>query len=113
VHYEKGGETLNRKEDQTIRLRTQFGLRALAFTKAVAALGCGALIGYLRWLRFPHIDVRIFNETDTPLSDLRVESWFTERTTERPGPAVSPAQLSNPTERPASSSRAVIQLEGW
>lgn len=63
---------------------------------AAAALVLGTLVFCLRWLQYPHIDVRIVNETSTAICDLHVSFMHGERTAEelRPG-AVAVAEIQS------------------
>jgi hypothetical protein len=54
---------------------------------AVVALGFGIFVSCVRWIQYPRIEVAIFNETPTPIYDLRVNFLYGVRTAEqlRPG----------------------------
>jgi hypothetical protein len=53
---------------------------------AAVAVVFGMLVSCLRWLQYPHINVTVFNDTSTSISDLRVSFMLGERTAERLGP---------------------------
>ena len=40
----------------------------------------------LRWLRYPHVSVRVLNETSTPIYDVHIKFLFGERNCERIDP---------------------------
>lgn len=54
---------------------------------AGAALVFAIFVTCLRWLRYPHVTVTIFNETSTAICDVRIRFAFGERTAEwiKPG----------------------------
>lgn len=67
--------------------RERFTIGRMMVVIAAAALVLVILVSCLRWLQYPHIDVTIFNETSTPIRDLRVSFLYGERTANelRPG----------------------------
>jgi len=56
------------------------------FAVACASLLLGILMACLRWVRYPHINVTIFNETSTTICDLHLSSMYCERTAQRVKP---------------------------
>jgi hypothetical protein len=66
--------------------RERFTTRRMMVAVAAVALVLGILVYCLRWLQYPHINVTIFNETSTPIFDVRVTFMLGERTAERLGP---------------------------
>src|SRR5262245_56261393 len=61
----------------------RFTVRRMMAAVAAVALVLGMLVAALRWFLYPHITVTVFNETGSPLSDVRVSYAGGERTAER------------------------------
>ncbi len=62
-------------------------LRGHMIRVAIVAALLTVTITCLNWMRCPRIDVRIFNESSTPVYDLQLKSFYEERTARylRPG----------------------------
>jgi hypothetical protein len=58
-------------------------VRHIVLIAASAALFFGILIACLSWLVYPHVTVTIFNETSAAIRDVRLDSFYGERTSER------------------------------
>ncbi len=56
---------------------------------ACVALFLAILMPWLRWLRYPHVKVKIFNETPTALCDVQIKFLSGVRTAERIEPGGS------------------------
>jgi hypothetical protein len=68
---------------RTRRPGWRFNLRTSALTVAIAALVLGGIVGSYSWLIYPHVELTIFNETATAISDIRVKFSEGECTAER------------------------------
>jgi hypothetical protein len=67
----------------------KFRVRGIMFAVACVALALAIFMACLRWLRYPHVKVAIFNETSTALCDVRIKFLYGERTAERIEPGGS------------------------
>jgi hypothetical protein len=70
-------------------LRVKFSVRGIMLAVACVALFLAILIPCLRWLRYPHVKVTIFNETPTALRDVRIKFLYGVRQAERIEPGGS------------------------
>ena len=61
----------------------RFTVRGIMLVVACVALILGMFKACLEWLRNPHIDVTILNESSTAIRDLRVSFLYGERTADR------------------------------
>jgi hypothetical protein len=70
-------------------LRVKFRVRGMMLAVACVAFFLGVLMPCLTWLRYPHVKVKIFNETSTALYGVRIKFFCGARAAERIEPGGS------------------------
>jgi hypothetical protein len=58
-------------------------VRRVMLIAAIAALVIGSPVASFIWLAYPHVKVTILNETSTAIRNVRLDSFYGERTAER------------------------------